>query len=147
MQALQARAAIEAAQAEANRFEAEAAASAEADRLAAEARRLAAEVVQADLVAGALTAALPPSSDTRVPAAPVASRPLSHVTPPAALPRPRRQITRTVGGTEAVKQLELNEAKAQKAAETRARNKAKRAAEGNADESRPIKRARATKSK
>ncbi|KZP24406.1 hypothetical protein FIBSPDRAFT_888862 [Athelia psychrophila] len=63
--ALEERAAVEAAKAEADRVEAEAATSAEADRLAAEARRLVAEVAQAELVADAFTAALASSSDTQ----------------------------------------------------------------------------------
>ncbi|KAF7977147.1 hypothetical protein HWV62_4559 [Athelia sp. TMB] len=63
---------------------------------------------------------------TMAPAGPCAS---GEAAEPSA--RPRRQAVPTAAGAEVAKQLALKEAKAKKAAETRARNIAKRAAEGD----------------
>lgn len=128
----------------ADRIASETASNAELEGLAATARQLATEVAQADLVASALAS---PSSRPLSP--PVASQRPSDVALPGvsgdAFPRARRVITRTVAGTEIAKQKELSDARARKAADTKAQNKARRDAEDAAGESRPSKKARATK--
>lgn len=151
-EALQLRAALEVA--ELKRVDAEVAAKAaanrldaEGDRLATEATRLAAEVAQANLLANTIAAAVPPSYDTSASASATAPPPFSCATTPAApeevLSRSGRQITRTTGGVENAKRLEMKEAKSKKAAETRAKKiAAKRVAEDAHIDEGPKKKAR-----